>query len=168
LNRVSVTVSEPDGDSRIGSRDIEQAVRAALETGFASGREPESAEISVTLLSADRMRALNREYHHVDATTDVLAFDLGSATSEAPSLLGDIYVSPEVATETAAELGLEPAAEVLRLVVHGALHLLGYDHPPGEDRYDSPMFRLQEDVLSGLAVPGSDSGSPGGASPGSS
>lgn len=133
--------------------ELKAAARAALRTGRA-GEAPEaaegdaadeSAELSVTFLPAESMRALNREYHGVDDLTDVLAFGLG----EDP-LVGDIYISPEAAEASARELGLEPGEEILRLVIHGVLHLLGHDHPEGEARYASPMFELQERLLARL------------------
>ena len=133
--------------------ELRAAARAALRAGRA-GRAPEaaggdaageSAELSVTFLTAESMRAMNRDYHGVDDLTDVLAFGLG----EDP-LVGDIYISPEAAEASARELGLDPGEEILRLVIHGILHLLGHDHPEGEARYASPMFELQERLLAGL------------------
>ena len=117
---------------------VEAAAWAALRT------EPHrrTAELSITFVSAPSMRALNRDYHDTDAATDVLAFPLG----EDP-LLGDIYISPEAARAFAREHGLDPEEEMLRLVIHGVLHLLGHDHPDGDARYASPMFRLQERLL---------------------
>ncbi|MYC88572.1 MAG: rRNA maturation RNase YbeY [Gemmatimonadales bacterium] len=122
--------------------ELQVAARAALRAG---GAACEGAELSVTFLPAAAMRALNRDYHGVDDLTDVLAFGLG----EDP-LVGDIYISPEAAEASAGELGLDPAAEILRLVIHGVLHLLGHDHPEGEARYASPMFELQERLLARL------------------
>jgi probable rRNA maturation factor len=61
-----------------------------------------------------------------------------------------VYVAPEVAARTAAELGISEEEELVRLVVHGILHLLGHDHPEGDDRYASPMFRLQEELVGRL------------------
>lgn len=133
--------------------ELKAAARAALRAGRAgpvpeaggSDAASESAELSVTFLPAESMRALNRDYHGVDDLTDVLAFGLG----EDP-LVGDIYISPDAAEASARELGIDPREEVLRLLVHGVLHLLGHDHPEGEARYASPMFELQERLLARL------------------
>lgn len=134
--------------------ELKAAARAALGAGYAGeadagdgGRDTaaEGAELSVTFLTAEAMRALNRDYHGVDDLTDVLAFGLG----EEP-LVGDIYISPDAAEASARELGLDPDEEILRLVIHGILHLLGHDHPEGEARYASPMFELQERLLARL------------------
>ena len=128
---------------------LETAAKAALHAGPPGGAgltrgtgAPAGVELSITFVSASSIRALNRDYHGVDGVTDVLAFPLG----EDP-LLGDVYVSPEVAQDFAREHGLDPWDEILRLVIHGVLHLLGHDHPEGEARYTSPMFRLQERLL---------------------
>lgn len=144
--RPTIHVNSPAGDGpdsvaaewRVPSRDVvEGAALAALATVPAR-----DAEISISFVSAASIRALNRDYHAADEVTDVLAFPLG----EHP-LLGDIYISPEVAGEYARAHGLDPDEEILRLVIHGVLHLLGHDHPNGDGRYASPMFRLQERLL---------------------
>lgn len=137
--------------------EVREAALAALGTGRAGpageadagdgagDTAGEGVELSVTFLTAESMRALNRDYHGVDDLTDVLAFGLG----EDP-LVGDIYISPDAAEASARELGLDPGEEILRLVIHGILHLLGHDHPEGEARYASPMFELQERLLARL------------------
>ncbi len=122
--------------------DLEEAALAALRTARPRLAGSEPGEVCVTLVSAESMRDLNRKYHGVDDSTDVLAFGLGD-----DPLLGDIYISPEVAEISARELGVDPGEEIERLVIHGVLHLLGHDHPEGEERYASPMFELQERLL---------------------
>lgn len=142
----TIRVNLPDGWEGSSEAALAAAARAALRTGRAGGRAPpEGAELSVTLLPSEAMRALNRDYHGEDDVTDVLAFGLG----EEP-WLGDVYICPEFAEASARELGLDPGEEILRLVVHGTLHLLGHDHPEGEARYASPMFELQERLLARL------------------
>lgn len=132
--------------------ELEPRIRAAVErtlaTGPRDGSALDEAELSVTLVSAAEIRELNRRFHDVHVPTDVLAFDLGPIRRGADdSLLGDVYVCPEVADRAARDLGIDAADEVVRLVVHGVLHLLGHDHPEGEERYESDMFRLQERLL---------------------
>jgi probable rRNA maturation factor len=102
-----------------------------------------SAEISVTLLDDDQIRRLNAEYLGKDVPTDVLAFALGD--EKAP--LGDVYVGFDQARRQAAELGVPVTEELVRLVVHGTLHTLGYDHPEGTEREGSPMFVRQEELV---------------------
>lgn len=134
---------------------VRRAVKAALATGGeagqatagkagpAAGAEASRGEISVTFLPDAEMRELHRRFLGREATTDVLAFQLG----EAGELLGDVYVGPEAAARSAEALGIPAREELLRLVIHGVLHLLGHEHPEGEDRVQSPMFRVQEEVL---------------------
>ncbi len=129
------------------ARRLEAAARAAVEAGPGTA---DSIEISITLVDEEAMRRLNRRYHGVDAPTDVLAFDLGPGPGEGPSQIGDIYVCRDVARRQAAGEGVEVAEELARLVIHGVLHLRGYDHPEGEMRYASPMFELQERILRSL------------------
>ena len=61
--------------------------------------------------------------------------------------MGDVYIAPEVARRNAREHGCGLREETARLVVHGVLHVLGHDHPDGEERTDSTMWRRQERLL---------------------
>lgn len=101
------------------------------------------AEISLTLVDDDAIRALNREYLSRDRPTDVIAFRLG----DDDDLVGDIYVGVEQARRQSEALGVPLQEELTRLAIHGTLHVLGHDHPEGEERERSPMFRLQERLL---------------------
>ena len=145
------------------SGDLLPRVESAGQAALASGVVPEAllrqAEISITLVGRDRIRELNRVYHGVNVATDVLAFSLESGpppndvhASDSPAFLGDVYVCPEVARGAAVKLGIHPSEELLRLVIHGVLHLLGHDHPDGEGRYESEMFRIQERILTNLSL----------------
>ena len=87
-----------------------------------------SGEISVALVMDGEMRDLNRRFLEHDYPTDVLAFPLGEAE-------GEIVVSAERALTVAAEYGADPLSELMLYVVHGLLHLMGYDdHDPDEAR----------------------------------
>ncbi len=122
--------------------DVDRAARAALE----SERRELSGEHSISFVDDQQIRRMNREWLGRDRETDVIAFSLG----DADSLLGDVYISAETATRNAAELGVPPAEELTRLVIHGTLHVLGHDHPAGTDRESSDMYRLQEELLRSL------------------
>ena len=104
-------------------------------------------ELSVTFLGDPGMQALNREYLGRDRPTDVLAFTL-----EAPAggMLGDVYVGYDQGLRQAREMGIDPHEELLRLAIHGVLHVLGPDHPEGAGREGSPMFLRQEELLAGI------------------
>lgn len=125
-----------------GVRGDEELLRRAAGAALESAPEPARGEISVTCLPADEIARINREYLDRDGPTDVVAFDLGD-----DELLGDVYVCPEVAERAARDEGVELREELVRLVVHGVLHVLGHDHPEDESRWESPMFRLQERLV---------------------
>jgi len=115
----------------------------------------ESAELSVSLLDDDAMAVLNRRWLGRPGSTDVLAFSL-AGEGEPP--LGDVYVGWERAARQAVEHGVPVAEELVRLVVHGTLHVLGHDHPEGPERLESDMFRLQEALVRELVSSGSGPG----------
>ncbi len=79
------------------------------------------------------MRSLNRRYRGIDRTTDVLSFSLreGAFSNLRPNLLGDIVVSIPKADQQAREAGSPLTREIERLLIHGLLHLMGYDHERG-------------------------------------
>ena len=93
-----------------------------------------AAELSLMLVSDRRMRALNQRYRKKDRPTDVLAFPLreGRFSRFRGKLLGDVVISMPTAKRQAAALGHSLRAEITRLLVHGVLHLLGYDHERSE------------------------------------
>jgi probable rRNA maturation factor len=103
------------------------------------------ARVALTLLTPARMRSLNRRTFGRRALTDVIAFPLPQPDG---SLLGDVYLCPAAARAWARkESGGGPAAvreEMIRLAVHGTLHVLGHDHPGGAGRMRSRMWRTQE------------------------
>ena len=110
--------------------------------------ERRTAEVAVTFLGPVRMRALNREHLGHDSTTDVISFGLPAPDGR---LLGDIYVCRAVAQAQAKALGVPLREELVRLVVHGTLHVLGHDHPAGEGRTRSAMWKKQERYVRKLA-----------------
>jgi probable rRNA maturation factor len=116
---------------------IAAAVRHTLATQGAH-----AGEVSVTLLDHEAIRALNRDYLGHDHATDVIAFSLGDAET-----LGDVYVGFDRARSQAAEHGVDLREELVRLAIHGTLHVLGLEHPDGPEREESPMFVLQERLV---------------------
>ncbi len=107
-----------------------------------------AAAISITFLSSQRMRALNRRSLARDRATDVIAFPLHHPGVVA----GDIYICPSVARRTAREAGVPVRQETMRLVIHGVLHVLGHEHPEGTARSGSRMWRVQERYVRRLAA----------------
>lgn len=103
--------------------------------------------ISVTFVGPSRMRALNRAWKRHDRPTDVLSFALPGPDGV---LAGDIYVCAAVAAEEARAAAVPLREELIRLVIHGTLHVLGYDHPEGPGRTRSVLWRRQEHYLEAL------------------
>ena len=102
---------------------------------------------SVIFIDDDRMHEMNKLYRGVDRTTDVLSFALNDVHSFKGNInvLGDIYVSIPKMKEQALEYGHSEKRELSFLIIHGLLHLLGYNHMEKDE--EEVMFRLQEEVL---------------------
>jgi probable rRNA maturation factor len=104
--------------------------------------------VAVTFLGPAGMRVLNRAWTGHDRSTDVLSFAL---TLPGGGTAADVYICAAVARRSARELGITAMEEIVRLVVHGTLHALGYDHPDGGGRTRSAMWRRQERYVKALA-----------------
>lgn len=134
----------------IGGLDAHALERMAAHA-LAVQKVARPAELSVLLTSDAAIRELNRAYRDTDATTDVLSFSQteGEAFAvpdgETPHL-GDVIISLETASRQADEHSLALQDEVAHLLVHGILHLLGYDH---EDSEDEAEMRRHEDAILG-------------------
>ncbi|HTD52608.1 MAG TPA: rRNA maturation RNase YbeY, partial [Thermoanaerobaculia bacterium] len=125
-----------------------QSLLRAAERLFpppASRLSPSGPELSVLFCGDTRMRALNRHYRRKDRTTDVLAFPGGGGA------LGDIVISLPYASREARRRGEGRAQELDRLLLHGYLHLLGYDHEVD----DGQMDRLESKLRRRLGLSGS-------------
>lgn len=105
-----------------------------------------SSELSVELVGDRRMRTLNRRYRKKDRTTDVLAFAMREAASPCPALLGDVVISIPTALKQAKAAGRSLDEELAALLVHGVLHLCGYDHERG-GREARRMRRREHAIL---------------------
>jgi probable rRNA maturation factor len=123
----------------IATQEVEAAVRHVLAAEGVG-----AAEISVAFVGDEEIARLNQGYLAHEGATDVISFAL-HAEGERP--LGDIYVGVEQAARQAAEMRVPPGEELLRLAIHGTLHVLGYDHPADAEREGSPMYTRQEALL---------------------
>ena len=126
---------------------LERAARAALE------HESQSleSELSIILTSDARLHELNLNYLGVNAPTDVLSFPAAETDPETGArYVGDILISVPRAQAQAEAAGHPLEAEVQLLVVHGVLHLLGYDHAEAEEKVR--MWRAQAEILERLGL----------------
>lgn len=113
---------------------------------------PDAGDICLLLADAERVRALNRDWRGRDRATNVLSFPAGepARADGPPAFLGDIALAREVVVAEAAAQGKSLDQHFTHLVVHGVLHLLGYDHETDADA--SIMEDLERRVLARLGI----------------
>jgi probable rRNA maturation factor len=124
-----------------------QAARLTLEQ---QGLPAESS-LSIVLSDDKQLQALNRQFLEIDEPTDVLSFPAGQIDPESgEAYLGDIVISYERALAQATQAGHSVEAELQLLVVHGVLHLLGYDHAEPDEK--AAMWAAQSEALTRLGL----------------
>jgi probable rRNA maturation factor len=133
----------------IDAHALERIAHHALELEGVA----QPAELSIVLADDDTVRALNRDYRATDAPTDVLSFaqtegEDFARPDGASHHLGDVVISIDTARRQAQKYALALQDEVAHLLVHGILHLLGYDHEAPEDER---VMRAHEDAVLGGA-----------------
>ncbi len=123
-----------------------------LALGVLRAERVRDALVSIALVSPQHIARLNRAHLGHSGPTDVISFALTNppGASARPVIVGDIYIAPDVARANAERLRGSVRLEVARLVVHGTLHVLGHDHPDGDERTSSAMWRRQERLLAKL------------------
>ena len=119
----------------------------ALAAECLVGEGAASAELSVSFVTEDEMTDLHVRYMDEEGPTDVLSFPLDETDENGVRILGDVVVAPAVAARSNPD---DPATEMRLLLVHGILHLLGYDHEAEEER--AAMWAIQE-RYTGVRVP---------------
>ena len=139
--------------NNVGSWPVQEEWLSLACQAVLSAEGIREGEVSITLLDDDGIQGLNQEYFGKDGPTDVIAFAL-QAPGE--SVLGDVYLGYEQARRQALELDIRLDEELLRLTIHGTLHVLGHQHPEGEERFESPMFLVQEGLLREILESGPD------------
>ena len=119
-----------------------KALSACGQWAAGSGQKP---GVTIAFVSDRAMRELNRMWRHKDGTTDVLSFPAASDEFEpAESLsLGDVVISVEQAARQAKENGLTFDTEIAQLILHGVLHLCGYDHQTDKGEMNRLELRLR-------------------------
>jgi len=153
--------SEPPWPEADWDALAQRAVMAALTaTPYADiATAPYAAEISIRFTSNDEVQALNRDYRHKDKPTNVLSFPMVQAdlleslsdSDDGEVLLGDIVIAHGVTTAEAEEKHVSLEEHATHLIVHGTLHLLGYDHEQGEAEADH-MEELERAALATLGI----------------
>jgi probable rRNA maturation factor len=125
---------------------VERAVRSTLR---AEGVR--SALISIAFVSNARIATLNRKHLGHRGATDVISFGLARGAVTDP-LIGDIYIAPDVARANAKKHRAGIREELIRLIIHGTLHVAGYDHPEDESRVGSLLWAKQERLVRRLTA----------------
>lgn len=147
----------PDHDwQSLVANAVEAAVLASVHSRFATASF--TTEVAVRLTDDAEVQRLNKAFRHKDAPTDVLSFpmiqpdllDAQSNTDEGEAILGDIALAAGVVANAADAKGLPLAHHVTHLVVHGTLHLLGFEH--GDVEQAHAMEEIERDVLERLGV----------------
>ena len=109
---------------------------------------PPDSEVSVSLVGDSQIRELNRRYLDRDKPTNVLAFSMreGAFVSLHPQLLGDVVISVDTARRQSNRFGLKEVEMVILLMIHGILHLLGYEHE-GTKKGSNEMALKQKELF---------------------
>lgn len=135
---IEIEISDTQGHLRVVPDDLAALARSVL---LAEGRR--SASISIALVDQAAIHAINRQHLGHDWPTDVISFDLSEPGESV--LAGELVVSAEMAAATAGDLGVEPTDELALYVVHGLLHLCGYDDLT--DLGAAAMRRREDELL---------------------
>jgi probable rRNA maturation factor len=126
---------------------LERAVKNALKNQSASL----DSGLTIVLADDSKIRELNRDYLEIDAPTDVLSFPASETDPETGApYIGDIIISLPYAAKSAEKAGHPLESEVQLLVVHGVLHLLGYDHAEADEK--ARMWKAQSEILEALGL----------------
>ena len=115
--------------------------------------EAEKSEVNIIFVGLEEIHEINKTYRNVDRPTDVISFaleDTEDVTVYEERVRGDIYICLDKVHEQAKEYGHTEIREMAFLIVHGLLHLLGYDHMIKEE--EKIMFGLQEEILNEMGI----------------
>ena len=134
--------------------NYEQDFTAIIEQALKTLGIEDDVEVSCVLVDDERIHEINREYRHIDRSTDVISFSMEDNdqfyVEGMPRTLGDIFISVDHAKKQAEEYGHSLRREMCFLFTHGILHLLGYDHMA--DEQEKEMFGLQDQILGALSI----------------
>lgn len=107
------------------------------------------AELSIVIVDDAQIREINRDYLQRDKSTNVISFAMqeGEGAGIQPSLLGDVVISAQTAARDAEEAGLPFISELYFLLLHGVLHLVGYDHERGTEQEAAEMEAKEQEIF---------------------
>ena len=150
---MEIAIDDRVGLGRERVDDIRRRLGLVLEE-LGCGRE---SELSVVLTDDEDIADLNQQYLERQGPTNVIAFPMaeGEFSRLNPQLLGDVVVSLDTARREAAGAGLEADEHLMRLLIHGLLHLVGYDHE-GDPDEARRMYDLTERLLERCLRPGEE------------
>ena len=152
--------ADGDWDSRLSWREIaDKAARSAVAQSRFSGLLDNglSVELSVRFTADDEVKALNAAWRGKDKPTNVLSFpmlepaELGALPPTGEVLLGDVVLAHGVCAAEAADKGVAVETHAAHLIVHGTLHLLGYDHETGEADAEE-MEQVEREALAAIGI----------------
>ena len=161
---MNIIVDVLHGEGLVSQVDVERLAEYVLTQEGC----PENTEVSITFVDDEEIQRLNLEYRGIDKPTDVLSFecdgyddefDDGDAYEDAgvpddePFLLGDIIIATDVANAQTAQFHTTPSEELHVLLVHGLLHLNGWDHVHSDEEAEEMEARERE-LLAGYGLPG--------------
>jgi probable rRNA maturation factor len=135
-----------DISSSVRRLSVSRARVREAAVGALKAERAKDAMLSIMFVGRATMSQLNHRYLGHHGPTDVISFGLGRVWKRG-AVVGDVYICPEIARDNARRQGISAGEELLRLVVHGTLHVLGHDHPTGAGRTTSPMWQRQEKIL---------------------
>ena len=138
---------ELDGAGALDQEGVRRIVAAVVD---ALGVGGEDVAVGVSFVEEERIRELNREHRGKDSVTDVLSFPIDPLDEPVPEgvqrQLGDVVVSLDQVARQAAEADVAPGVELTSMLIHGVLHLAGYDHETDE----GAMLALQDQLVAGI------------------
>lgn len=147
-------------------KEYENVFKIIIKRELSVDSEYEPIEVSLSIVTEDEIREINREYRGIDKETDVLSFPqydgiktiesdleelkLVAGSEKIPIFLGDVVICYEVAKKQSIEYGNTIKRELVYLFVHSILHLLGYDHIEDDDK--KIMRGREEEIMSEIGI----------------
>ena len=132
-------------------QEMKEMFEEIIEKTLTYENREENFEVSLSLVTPEEIKELNKQYRGKDRATDVLSFPLEELFQPGEEkILGDIVISTEAVMEQAREYSHSVEREIAYLFLHGLLHLLGYDHLESEDK--EKMRKVEKEILSQLEI----------------